>query len=70
MVRSAPLARVSNHEAPMPRILRDAAKPPLLRMRARCHPMRGIASYRFATPLAGALAGACGFFSGLALSTA
>src|SRR5882672_2434408 len=46
MVRSAPFARVSNHEARYVAILRDAAKTPLLRMRAhttgdrslrRCH---------------------------------
>jgi len=34
MVRSALFARVSNHEADTFLILRDAAKRPLLRMRA------------------------------------
>jgi hypothetical protein len=34
MVRSASLARVSNHESIIYLILRDAAKRPLLRMRA------------------------------------
>jgi hypothetical protein len=34
MVRSALFARVSNHESDMFLILRDAAKKPLLRMRA------------------------------------